>query len=85
MTAKGYDVIERTYGASTSKGYYEVHRRMIVDHDSVDTMDQAFMTFPHTQHEVWGWEELAAMKSALDKFFAGEKAPGDGRPSETEG
>lgn len=65
----GYSVTEKVYGQETSKGLYEVHRRVLADRDSDEVKVQTFMTFPNTKHEVWGLTELKAMKDALDEFF----------------
>lgn len=65
--------VERSYSRSTDKGEYTVHRRIHVsDKGGFDT---PYISFPDSRHEVWGWEELIALKEALEEFFENEEIP----------
>lgn len=66
---------EIKYRGSTDKGDYEVVHRFY-EHEGI-LKDGAYMRFSNSKHEVWGWEELRAMKEALDEFFAHEKPLND--------
>jgi len=60
--------VEIVYSEDGEKGTYEVHRR-------VSDRDDVWVSFPGSQHEVWGWDELIALKGALTQFFANEERP----------